>query len=295
MQMVAAKMKISPEPQVESRNLISISNREFELFQSYIYNNFGINLTDVKRTLLVNRLQRILRTGGFNSFNDYYNAIQKDKSGHGVSDLVDAVSTNHTFFFREKVHFDYLVGSALPNLVPQLTQNKSKDLRVWCAASSSGEEPYVLAMLMKEFLGSDYNQWSAGVLATDISAKALDKAINGLYPAESLVNVPSKFKLSYFEKVDGAFYRVKELLRKEVLFRRFNLMNENYPFKKPFHVIFCRNVMIYFDQKTREKLVNRLFQFTAPGGYLFIGNAETLGRTNSPYKYLSPSIYQRSN
>ena len=283
------------ENQTESKNLVTITNREFELFQSYIYNHFGINLTDVKRALLVNRLQRILRNGGFSSFKDYYEAIQKDTSGHAVSNLVDAVSTNHTFFFREKVHFDYLVNTALPSLVPQLIQKGSKDLRVWCAASSSGEEPYVLAMLIKEYLGADYNQWSAGVLATDISSKALDKAVKGVYPSESLVNVPSKFKLTYFEKVGSEHYQVKESLRKEVLFRRFNLMNEHFPFKKQFHLIFCRNVMIYFDQQTREKLVDRLYRITSPGGYLFIGNAETLGRTNSPYTYLAPSIYHRAN
>jgi len=150
-------------------------------------------------------------------------------------------------------------------------------------------------MLIKEFLGADYSRWSAGVLATDISSQALQKAIVGIYPAESLINVPSKFKHSYFQKFNGEHYQVKAAIRKEVLFRRFNLMNERFPFKKPFHVIFCRNVMIYFDQKTREKLVNRLFNITAPGGYLFIGNAETLGRTNSPYTYRASSIYQRKN
>ena len=295
MQNTVSRIPIPMESSTESRNLIPISSREFELFRNYIYDNFGINLTDVKRALLVNRLQRILRINGFRSFKDYYEAIQNDESGNNISELVDAVSTNHTYFFREKTHFDYLLNTALPQLVPSLNRSGSKDLRVWCAASSSGEEPYVLAMLIKEFLGMDYSKWSAGVLATDISSQALQKAINGVYPTESLINVPSKFKNAYFEKFDGEFYQVKPSIRNEVLFRRFNLMNETFPFKKPFHVIFCRNVMIYFDQKTREKLVNKLFKFTVPGGYLFIGNAETLGRTNSPYTYLAPSIYQRES
>lgn len=275
------------------RRLISISDEEFGLFSSFIYDNFGINLTDAKRALLVNRLQKILRQYGYSTFEAYFEAIQKDKTGKGISELIDAVSTNHTYFFRESVHFDYLMSDALPKTVNRLLQKNDKDLRVWCAASSTGEEPYVLAMLIKEFLGNQYNQWSAGVLATDISNRALNTALKGEYTSERLEQVPSKYKNAYFEKAGDDLFRVKEQLRKEVLFRRFNLMNASFPFKKPFHIIFCRNVMIYFDHKTRDELVRKLFQHTYPGGYLFIGNAETLGRFNCPYRYIAPSIYQR--
>lgn len=281
------------ENNFRGKGMISISDQEFQLFRTFIYKNFGINLTDVKRALLVNRLQKILRREGFATFEAYYEAIQKDKTGHGTSELIDAVSTNHTFFFREKVHFDYLMSTAFPKTVNNLLRKNDKDLRVWCAASSSGEEPYVLAILIKEYLGQQYNQWSAGVLATDISNKALNIATEGKYSSERLEQVPPKYKLNYFDKVGAEEYMVKESLKKEVLFRRFNLMNESFPFKKPFHIIFCRNVMIYFDHETRDKLVRKLFDCTYPGGYLFIGNAETLGRSNCPYKYIAPSIYQR--
>ncbi len=273
--------------------MISISDQEFKLFSSYIYDNFGINLTEAKRALLVNRLQKILRRQGYKTFETYFEAIQKDKTGVGSSELIDAVSTNHTFFFRESAHFDFLVSEVLPKTVNQQLKINSKDLRVWCAASSTGEEPYVLAMLIKEYLGTQYNQWSAGVLATDISNEALSTAMKGEYSSERLQQVPPKFKNTYFEKVNADVYCIKESLRKEVLFRRFNLMNTTFPFKKPFHVIFCRNVMIYFDHKTRDELVRKLFQFTSPGGYLFIGNAETLGRFNCPFQYIAPSIYRR--
>ncbi|NQU65673.1 MAG: protein-glutamate O-methyltransferase CheR, partial [SAR324 cluster bacterium] len=275
------------------KGLITISDQEFELFRTFIYHNFGINLTEVKRALLVNRLQRILRKERFNSFDEYYQAIQKDKTGHGTSELIDAVSTNHTFFFREKVHFEYLMSTAFPKTVNRLLQKNDRDLRVWCAASSSGEEPYVLAMLIKEYLGQQYYQWSAGVLATDISNKALGVAVEGRYSSERLEQVPQKYKRNYFDKEGADEYRVKESLRKDVLFRRFNLMNETFPFKKPFHIIFCRNVMIYFDHETRDKLVKKMYAVTSPGGYLFIGNAETLDRSNCPYRYIAPSIYQR--
>lgn len=273
--------------------MISISDQEFKQFSTFIYDNFGINLTEAKRALLVNRLQKILRQNGFTSFEDYFQAIQKDSTGHGTSELIDAVSTNHTFFFRESAHFDYMMSNVLPDMVSRLQKQNSKDLRVWCAAASSGEEPYVLAMLIKEYLGSQYDQWSAGVLATDISNRALAIAAKGEYSSERLEQVPPKYKSSYFDNAGADLYRIKESLRKEVLYRRFNLMTDTFPFKKPFHIIFCRNVMIYFDHKTRDELVRKLYQCTHPGGYLFIGNAETLGRGNCPYRYIAPSIYRR--
>jgi len=275
------------------KSLISISDQEFKLFSSFIYDHFGINLTEAKRALLVNRLQKILRQYGYDSFEAYFEAIQQDRSGQGISELIDAVSTNHTFFFRESAHFDFMMREALPETMNRLLQTNSRDLRVWCAAASTGEEPYVLAMLIRGYLGTQHSQWSAGVLATDISNRALETAAKGEYTSERLEQVPPRYKNTYFEKIGADRYRVKESLRKEVLFRRFNLMNPTFPFKQPFHIIFCRNVMIYFDHRTRDELVNKLFHFTQPGGYLFIGNAETLGRGSCPYRYLAPSIYQK--
>ena len=277
-----------------SKNFVQITDQEFELFRSFIYDNFGINLTDAKRALLMNRLQKILKQKRITSFQAYYDTIQKDKTSNEVSTLVDAISTNHTFFFREKAHFDFLIGKALPEITPELKKRSDKDLRIWCAASSTGEEPYVLAMLIKEYLGSEYSQWSAGVLATDISNEALSTATDGVYTLERISQVPPALRDRYFEKLKSGAFRVKEYLRKEVLFRRFNLMNETLPFKKPFHIIFCRNVMIYFDQQTRQSLIKRLYKVTVPGGYLFIGNAETLDRHNCPYEYVAPSIYRKS-
>lgn len=276
-----------------SRNFIQITDQEFELFRAFIYQNFGINLTDAKRALLMNRLQKVLKRKRYTTFNQYYEAVRKDKTLSELSELIDAVSTNHTFFFRERAHFDFMLQHALPDLVPGIERMAKKDLRVWCAAASTGEEPYVIGMLLMEYLGSDYVNWSAGLLATDISSEALKTAIEGVYPAERVAQVPPKYRTTYFEKVGPDQFRIKDFLKKEVLFRRFNLMNDRFPFKRPFHIIFCRNVMIYFDQQTREKLVKRLYDFTEPGGYLFIGNAETLGRTDNRYQYVAPSIYKR--
>ncbi len=276
-----------------TRTFIQITDEEFQLFRSFIYKNFGINLTDAKRALLMNRLQKILKQKELRSFKEYFEYVQKDQSLKELGQLIDAVSTNHTFFFREKAHFDYLTDVALPTLVPKIARTGSKDLRVWCAAASTGEEPYVIAMLLMEYLGNDYKNWSAGLLATDISSEALMTAAEGVYSDERVAQVPQKMRLTYFDKLANNEYRIKPFLRNEVLYRRFNLMNERFPFKKQFHVIFCRNVMIYFDQKTRETLVEKLYDFTAPGGYLFIGNAETLGRNQTRYSYIAPSIYQK--
>jgi chemotaxis protein methyltransferase CheR len=277
-----------------SRNFIQITDEEFRLFRTFIYDNFGINLTDAKRALLMNRLQKILKQKAFSSFSEYFESIQTDKSLSELGELIDAVSTNHTFFFRERAHFDYMVDQGLPFLVPNILKQGKKDLRVWCAAASTGEEPYVIAMLLREYLGNDYQNWSAGLLATDISSEALMTATSGIYSDERVSQVPIKMRQTYFDKIGTNEYQVKDFLRKEVLYRRFNLMNARFPFKKPFHIIFCRNVMIYFDQKTRETLVNKLYEITAPGGFLFIGNAETLGRNQTRYTYIAPSIYQRT-
>lgn len=278
-----------------SRNFIQITDEEFKLFRTFIYDNFGINLTDAKRALLMNRLQKILKQKGFSTFKEYFNSVQNDTSLRELGRLIDAVSTNHTFFFREKSHFDFMMEKALPAIIPEIVKHGNKDLRVWCAASSSGEEPYVIAMLLMEYLGPDYKNWSAGLLATDISSEALATATKGVYTEERVSQVPPKMRQTYFDKISPQEFRVKEFLRNEVLFRRFNLMNEKFPFKKPFHIIFCRNVMIYFDQKTRDRLVDKLYDFTMPGGYLFIGNAETLGRNQTRYTYIAPSIYQRQD
>lgn len=287
------KNNVKQDNEFISRNFIQISDEEFAMFRSFIYQHFGINLTDAKRALLMNRLQKILKRKAYTSFKEYYQSIQTDKSLTELSELIDAVSTNHTFFFRESAHFDFLQNRSLPELIPRIMGQGQKDLRVWCAASSTGEEPYVIAMLIMEYLGHDYRNWSAGLLATDISNDALNTAMKGVYSAERVSQVPPKYRQTYFDKIGPEQFRIKESLRNEVLFRRFNLMNERFPFKKPFHIIFCRNVMIYFDQATRLGLVNRLYDFTVPGGYLFIGNAETLGRNETHYTYIAPSIYQR--
>ncbi len=272
--------------------LMPISDQEFQLMRELIYKRFGINLTEQKRSLLVSRLQKLIRGSGFASFRDYYEHLVRDPGEKGLGQLVDRISTNHTFFNREKDHFEYFRETALPAMVTALEKTGSRDLRIWCAGCSSGEEAYMLLMLMHEFFGAKYGSWDAGLLATDISHRALTTARAGIYSDERMDALPGQLRAKYFCRRDGG-WEVSEQLRREVTFRRFNLMNESFPFKKPFHIIFCRNVMIYFDQPTRDALVERFHRINAPGGYLFIGHSETIGRNQNLYRYLQPAAYQR--
>ena len=273
--------------------LMPISDEEFELLRQLIYQRFGINLTDQKKSLLVGRLQKLLRKAGYGNFKSYYEDLLNDKSEQKLSELVDRISTNHTYFNRERTHFEYFFQTALPAVVQRLRQAGEKDLRIWCAGCSTGEEAYMLLMLMQEFFGSEYSQWNCGLLATDISSRVLEIAGKGVYPEEKIQALPQNLQNKYLKNTGGGNFAFSEALRKEAVFRRFNLMNERFPFKKPFHIIFCRNVMIYFDAPTRLNLVKKFHQFTQPGGYLFIGHSETLGRQQNLYKYLVPAVYQK--
>jgi chemotaxis protein methyltransferase CheR len=273
--------------------MIGISDKEFQLLRSLIYERFGINLTEQKRTLVTSRLQKILWKHNFTNYEQYYEYLQKDTSGRALSDLVDRISTNHTYFNREKDHFDFFLNKALPETVQKLKAQNSRDIRIWCAGCSSGEEPYMLLMLMKEYLGSEYGMWDAGILATDISDRALGIAKSGRYNEERVSTIPPGLRNKYFKKQGTDEWLVSEELRKQAVFRRFNLMNTAFPFKKPFHIIFCRNVMIYFDQQTRDALVNRFYRSTERDGYFFIGHSESLGRENCPYRYVMPAVYKK--
>nr|WP_305045791.1 protein-glutamate O-methyltransferase CheR [Geoalkalibacter sp.] len=273
--------------------LMSISDEEFELLRRLIKARFGINLTDQKKSLVVGRLQKLLRSTGFASFRDYYEHLVQEKNEGALSELINRISTNHTYFNREKAHFDYFQQNALPAVADILKRHNSRDLRIWCAGCSSGEEAYTLQMLMMEYFGGDYARWDAGLLATDISERVLAIAREGIYPQERVMQLPEALQRKYFRRLPDGSSQVVESVRNEVTFRRFNLMNERFPFKKPFHIIFCRNVMIYFDQPTRETLVGKFHQLTVPGGYLFIGHSETLGRNHSLYRYLMPAVFQK--
>jgi len=273
--------------------MMAINDDEFNALRRLIHERFGINLTAQKRSLLVGRLQKLVRANGFHSFQDYYRHLLNDPTERALSELVDRVSTNHTYFNRENDHFEYFRKTALPAVVERLKAENRHDLRSWCAGCSSGEEADMLLMLMREVLGNEYQRWDAGILATDISERVLGIARQGCYAEDKLASLPEEMKRKYFRQTPDHRWQVLEPLRQDATFRRFNLMNATFPFKKKFQIIFCRNVMIYFDQPTRDALIGKFHEMTETNGYLFIGHSETLGRSQLRYKYLLPAAYQK--
>lgn len=270
--------------------MVDIKENEFIKLAGFVKSHYGVNLFD-KKLLIQGRLQTILTQRNLNNFSEYYNYLIADKTGKVAEELLNKVTTNYTFFMRESQHFEFFKNTVLPYLV---NNNKAKDnMRVWSAGCSSGEEAYTLAMIISDYLGMNKRNWDTKILATDISASVLNIANEGIYENTEVKNMPDAWRKLYFKKYDENRSQVIDSLKTEVIFRRFNLMNEEFPFKKKFHVIFCRNVMIYFDNKTKEKLINKFYDWTETGGYLFIGHSESISFSNNGYKYVMPSVYRK--
>ncbi len=269
--------------------MITITKSEFSKLTAFIKSNYGIHLKAEKEALVIGRLQNVLLQKGFKSFSEYYEYLMEDKSGMAVSTLLDKITTNHTYFMRESEHFSYFKDVVLPYFEKKVTD---RDLRIWCAGCSSGEEPYTLAMILDEYFDSRQS-WDKKILATDISSKVLEEAKSGIYLNKDIDILPARWKLNYINKIDSEASVICDKIKNEIIFRKFNLMEVTFPFRKKFHVIFCRNVMIYFDEKTRNNLVNKFSNLLETGGYLFIGHSEALNREESGLKYVMPAVYRK--
>ncbi len=267
-----------------------ITEQEFRQFADYIKANYGIHFKNEKKALVEGRLGHVLASMNFSSITDYMNYVMADKSGKALSVLLDKITTNHTFFMREPAHFSYFKDAVLPYLSKTVT---NRDLRVWSAACSSGEEPYTLAMIMDEYFGPNKASWDTKILATDISPGVLASARAGIYGKDRMNDIPESWKRLYFKEYDEGRYILSERIRSEVIFSSLNLMDAAYPFKRKMHVIFCRNVMIYFDNDTKDRLAERLYDVTEPGGFLFIGHSEGLNRDKTRYRYIMPAVYRK--
>jgi len=270
--------------------MVAISDEEYRILTDNIYENYGIKLGNPKKTLVTGRLQNVLLQNNFNSFSEYYDFVVSDKTGSALATLIDKITTNHTFFMREPEHFHYFRDCALPYLVGKA---KNKDLRIWSAGCSTGEEAYTLAMILQDYFGDDKPLWDTRILATDISSKVLNAAIKGEYKIKSIDTLPLNWRCIYFTETDNEKAVITDKIRKEVIFRSFNLMNSDFPFKKKFHVIFCRNVMIYFDTRKKKELTDKFYDSMEPGGFLFIGHSESLNREETKLKYVMPAIYRK--
>ncbi|MDR3238745.1 MAG: protein-glutamate O-methyltransferase CheR [Clostridiales bacterium] len=268
-----------------------LTDQEYIRIRDYIKRNFGIHLGDEKKSLVYSRLRSILMEKEFHSFSEYFDYLTRDASGEAMIQFINRVTTNHTFFMRETNHFDFFRDTALPEIAER--HQARKDLRLWCAGCSSGEESYTLEIIIQEFFKTRRQIWDTKILATDISTDALKKAAQGVYPNESLQTLPRHWRSEYFQKVDENNSVVTESVRNQILYRKFNLMAESFPFKHQMQVIFCRNVMIYFDNETRDQLVDKFYHLMEPGGYLFVGHSESLNRSGTKYRYVMPAVYRK--
>lgn len=273
-------------------------DRDFKRFSKFIYEHCGLNLKPTKKTMLSLRLLKRMQVLGINSFSDYYDYVMSDKGRvDELAHMTDVITTNKTDFFREPKHFEFLVESALPALQKRKYAPRAK-LTVWSAGCSSGEEPYTLAMILYDYFGcNDGRDFS--ILATDISTRVLAVGKEGIYPAHIVDPVPAILKPKFLMRGKGSrrgFCRIVPELRNRISFQRLNLIEGNsFKIRQAMDIIFCRNVVIYFDHETQIKLFKKFYAQLTPGGYLFIGHSETLHGINDRFVQVSSSVYRKPN
>lgn len=275
----------------------TLSHNNFMRFSEFIYADYGIKLPVSKKTMLESRLQKRLRLLGMNSINEYTDYVFSPEGAEGeMAHMVDLVTTNKTQFFREPGCFDYLLKTGLPDLVSMHGAGIKRELRVWSAGCSSGEEPYTLAMVLKKFI-EKYPAFCFSILATDLSTRMLKVAIRAVYEQEKIGPVPAAKRKKYFmmsRDKDKRMVRVVPELRSLIKFKRLNLMDKVFSIGEPMDVIFCRNVIIYFDRKTQEKLLNRFCRHLAKDGCIVLGHSEILLDMDVPLVRVSSTVYRKS-
>jgi chemotaxis protein methyltransferase CheR len=264
------------------------TNELFEEICSMVHQLAGIHLHDGKKELVKARLAKRIRQLQLRNLDEYVAYVRSDTSGRELVAMLDALSTNLTYFFREPKHFDFLREEIIPQLL------EKQKIRIWSSGCSSGEEPYSIAMLLREIVPPSTSM-DMRILATDLSTRVLAVACRGEYGEEGFRDTPSVLVHKYFEVVQTKpcrIYKALPGLRNLIRFARLNLM-DNWPMKGPFDVIFCRNVMIYFDKPTQTKLVNRYYDLLAPGGVLLLGHSESLTGTDHRFEYVQPATYRK--
>jgi chemotaxis protein methyltransferase CheR len=274
-----------------------LTDRDFKRFSKLVYDHCGIKLPSHKRSMLEARLRKRLRAHTLSSFEEYAELIfPKDEPTEELIKLIDVVTTNKTDFFREPAHFDYLIQSALPFLIETFGAGINKPLSIWSAGCSTGKEPYTLAMVLKEFQ-LEQPDFSFDILDTDICTEILEKSVQGIYAEVKVAPIPERLKKKYLlrsKDPENRMVRIVPELRSLARFRRLNFMDDDFGFREPFDIIFCRNVIIYFDRPTLERLLSKLVDNLESGRYIFLGHSETLLGLNLPLKQMAPSVYRKS-
>lgn len=275
------------------QNAAYIEPKYLDLFCEYLYKSMGIFIEENKKSLLAQKLLKLMAEEEIKSAGEYYHFIIAppitEKQKRVKNRFIDTVTVHKTNFFRENNHFEFLKRNINEIISNSSTANITGEIRVWSAACSTGEEPYTLAMLLKEILPSNMR---AKILATDISPQSIQKAMSGVYKFGPEDNITNYYINKYFNQ-RGDFWTIAEDVKKNVTFRLFNLMDP-FPFKNPFDIIFCRNVMIYFDREVQEKLVNNFYDSLIPNGLLFIGHSESLIQIKHNFSYHEPTIYKKA-
>jgi len=274
----------------------TMKERVFQRFSSFIYDNVGIKMPPAKKTMLEGRLQKRLKALGMVSFEEYSDFVFSRKENDSeLIHLINAITTNKTDFFREPAHFDFLVKSALPSILSSRREMQREPLRVWSAGCSSGEEPYTLAMVLSEF-AEKKPDFRFSILATDISTKILETARVAIYPEDRTDTISLSLKKKYLLRNKNpalSVVRINPQLRSLVSFRRINFMDDDFGIAEKMDIIFCRNVVIYFDKQTQQILMRKFHRQLRPGGYLFIGHSETLNGLDVNFKPVASTVYRK--
>lgn len=271
----------------------TLSLTDFKRLASYIEKNVGIKMPEQKILMMQARLASRLNALNMTSFSDYVDYVLSGQHSEEVLHMIDVMTTNLTHFFREPTHFEFLSQHVLPEFL----SNNRKSIKLWSAGCSSGQEPYTLAIVIKEFLRKNKVQmFDFSILASDISTRVLDKAEKAVYPAENISKVPLGIKKNYFLKSKNSekpLVRIKPEIRRIVSFKRINFIDADYGLNETFQIIFCRNVLIYFDKDVQKKVLQKFMEFLEPGGYLFLGHSETIMNMDLPLKTVSPTVFQK--
>jgi chemotaxis protein methyltransferase CheR len=268
--------------------LMSFSDKEFGKYKQLIYNDFGIYLNCAKKDTLKTKLCKLMTRNGINSYDEYYNALVTDTDNRYITEFINEITINKTDFFRENNHFDFISKKIKFILENNQRIIRNREIRVWSAGCSSGEEAYTLAFILKECLADEIK---IKILATDICNKVLTVASKGVYPAKIKSEIDNYYLSKYFDRGDNN-YKVAGNIKDLVTLRQFNLMSA-FPFSNTFDMIFCRNVMIYFDLKVQQHLLDKFYNTITSGGLLFLGHSESLINKKHRYQYIQPTIYMK--
>jgi chemotaxis protein methyltransferase CheR len=274
----------------------TMADVDFKRLSAFIQGELGIRMPEAKRLMLESRLQKRLRKLGFGGFSEYIDYVFSPEGRDSeLINMIDAVTTNKTDFFREADHFEYLAEVVLPAAAARDGTGRNRPLTVWSAGCSTGEEPYTIAMVLEEARAKD-SRFSYRIFASDLSTQVLEKAELAVYEESKVAALPLSLKKKYMLKSkdrEGALVRMKPEMRSRVAFGRINLMDDGYRVDSAFDVVFCRNVLIYFERAVQESIILKLHSHIRPGGWLFLGHSETLAGLSLPFRSVAPTIYER--